>query len=99
MTRGYYGGLHRLRRSMKDAVMRAGKHAYTGRKDKKGQMRSLWIVRVNAALIGTGLNYNRFINALKKAQVAINRKMLAEIAATDAKAFARIVETARSNGS
>ncbi len=75
--------------------MKSGNYAYTGRKDKKSNFRKLWIARINAAARMNGLTYSQLINGLKKANVVINRKMLAEIAVTDEKAFAEIANTAK----
>ena len=79
----------------KQAVMKSGKYAYVGRKDKKSNFRKLWIARINAASRQNGLTYSKFINGLKKANVVINRKMLAELAVTDPKAFTEIAEIAK----
>ena len=70
-------------------------YAYIGRKDKKSNFRKLWIIRINAAARMNGLTYSQLISGLKKANVAINRKMLAEIAVSDSKAFAEIAEIAK----
>lgn len=93
-TKGYYGARRKNRRSMKDAVMRTGQHSYVGRKVKKRDMRSLWIVRINAGLTGKEINYSRLINGLKKAKVELNRKSLSELAIADPKAFEKVVEVA-----
>ena len=77
------------------AVMKSGMYAYIGRKDKKSNFRKLWIIRINAAARMNGLTYSQLISGLKKANVAINRKMLAEIAVSDSKAFAEIAEIAK----
>ena len=95
LTKGYYGGLHKLYRSMKGAVMRSGKHAFKGRKLKKRDYRAMWIIRINGALTGLGINYNRFINALKKANVQLNRKVISELAVRDQKAFQKVVDIAK----
>ena len=79
----------------KQAVMKSGMYAYIGRKDKKSNFRKLWITRINAAARMNGLTYSKLISGLKKANVTINRKMLAEIAVTDAEAFAKIAEIAK----
>jgi len=75
--------------------MKSGMYAYVGRKDKKSNFRKLWITRINAAARMNGLTYSKLIAGLKKANVTINRKMLAEIAVTDPTAFAKIAETAK----
>jgi len=76
-------------------VLRAGAFAYTGRKQKKRLSRSLWIVRINAACRQAGISYSVFMAALKKAGVTLDRKILAEIAATDPAGFAKLAETAK----
>ena len=79
----------------KQAVMKSGMYAYIGRKDKKSNFRKLWIARINAAARQNGLTYSKLIAGLKKANVVINRKMLAELAITDPKAFTEIAELAK----
>ena len=79
----------------KQAVMKSGMYAYVGRKDKKSNFRKLWIARINAAARMNGISYSKLIAGLKKANVTINRKMLADIAITDPKAFTEIVEIAK----
>ena len=87
-AKGYYGARSRTYKVAKQAVTRAGQYAYRDRRQKKRQFRSLWIVRINAAARQHGLNYSRFIAGLKKASIDLDRKMLAEIAVFDSKAFA-----------
>lgn len=94
-AKGYYGAKHYRFRTAKQAVMKSGMYAYVGRKDKKSDFRKLWIIRINAAARMNGLTYSKLIAGLKKANVAINRKMLAEIAVSDSKAFAEIAEIAK----
>ena len=94
-AKGYYGAKHYRYRMAKQAVMKSGMYAYIGRKDKKSNFRKLWIIRINAAARMNGLTYSQLISGLKKANVAINRKMLAEIAVSDSKAFAEIAEIAK----
>ena len=94
-AKGYYGAKHYRFRMAKQAVMKSGMYAYVGRKDKKSNFRKLWITRINAAARMNGLSYSKLIAGLKKANVTINRKMLAEIAVTDPTAFAKIAETAK----
>ena len=94
-AKGYYGAKHYRFRMAKQAVMKSGIYAYVGRKDKKSNFRKLWITRINAAARQNGLTYSKLIAGLKKANVTINRKMLAELAVTDAKAFADIAEIAK----
>ena len=94
-AKGYYGAKNYRFRMAKQAVMKSGMYAYIGRKDKKSNFRKLWIARINAAARMNGLTYSKLISGLKKANVTINRKMLAEIAVTDAEAFAKIAEIAK----
>ncbi|HUT34813.1 MAG TPA: 50S ribosomal protein L20 [Planctomycetota bacterium] len=92
---GYWGARSRLYRFAKQAVTRSLAYAYRDRRDRKREFRALWIVRVNAACRQRGIAYNRFIHGLAKAGVAVNRKMLAEIAIADAVGFDRLVAVAR----
>ncbi len=94
-AKGYYGAKHYRFRMAKQAVMKSGNYAYVGRKDKKSNFRKLWIARINAAARMNGMTYSELINGLKKANVVINRKMLAEMAVNDMNAFAKVVETAK----
>ena len=94
-AKGYYGAKHYRFRMAKQAVMKSGMYAYIGRKDKKSNFRKLWITRINAAARQNGLTYSKLIAGLKKANVTINRKMLAELAVTDSKAFAEIADIAK----
>ena len=91
-AKGYYGAKHYRFRMAKQAVMKSGMYAYVGRKDKKSNFRKLWIIRINAAARMNGLTYSKLISGLKKANVTINRKMLAEIAVSDPKAFTEIAK-------
>ena len=94
-AKGYYGAKHYRFRMAKQAVMKSGMYAYVGRKDKKSNFRKLWIARINAAARQNGMTYSKMIAGLKKANVVVNRKMLAELAVTDAEAFSKIVEIAK----
>ena len=94
-AKGYYGAKHYRFRNANQAVMKSLRYAYVGRKDKKSNFRKLWITRINAAARMNGLTYSKLIAGLKKANVTINRKMLAEIPVTDEKAFAQIAEIAK----
>ena len=94
-AKGYYGAKHYRFRMAKQAVMKSGVYSYVGRKDKKSNFRKLWITRINAAARMNGLTYSKLIAGLKKANVTINRKMLAEIAVTDPQAFTKIAEIAK----
>jgi large subunit ribosomal protein L20 len=95
-TKGFRGTNSRLYKRAREADLHAGQYAYIGRKLRKRDMRKLWIMRINAALekVEATFNYSRFINALKQAKIELNRKMLAEIAVKDEKAFKTIVDTA-----
>lgn len=93
-AKGYYGAKHYRFRMAKQAVMKSGNYAYVGRKDKKSNFRKLWITRINAAARQNGTTYSKLMAGLKKANISINRKMLAELAVTDSKAFAELVKTA-----
>ncbi len=94
-AKGYYGAKHYRVRMANQAVLKSLSYAYVGRKDKKSNFRKLWIARINAAARMNGLTYNKLIAGLKKANVTINRKMLAEIAVSDPKAFAEIAAVAK----
>ena len=94
-AKGYYGAKHYRFRNANQAVMKSLRYAYVGRKDKKSNFRKLWITRINAAARMNGLTYSKLIAGLKKANVTINRKMLADIAITDPKAFTEIAEIAK----
>jgi large subunit ribosomal protein L20 len=96
-TKGFRGANTRLYKRAHEALLHAGQYAYVGRKLRKRDMRSLWIVRISAALktLGDGLNYSRFINMMKKANVNVDRKILADIAVTDFATFKSIVQKVR----
>ena len=94
-AKGYYGAKSYRFRTAKQAVMKSGMYAYIGRRDKKSNFRKLWIARINAAARMNGLTYSTLIAGLKKANVTINRKMLAEVAVTDPEAFKKIAEIAK----
>ena len=95
MAKGYYGSKSTLFKTAKQAVMKSGNYAYIGRKQKKRDFRRLWITRISAACKMNGMNYSSFINGLKKADINLNRKMLAEIAVADPAAFAALAEKAK----
>ena len=97
LAKGYYGAKSKLFRVANQAVMRSLSYAYRDRKQRKRNFRKLWIARINAAARTGGLSYSRFINGLKKADVQINRKVLADLAVNDKAAFARLVEVAKEN--
>jgi len=92
---GYWGGRHKLIRTAKETLIRARVYAFAGRKERKRDFRALWITRINAAARALGMSYNRLIEGLTKAKVAIDRKMLAELAVSDAKAFEDLVALAK----
>jgi large subunit ribosomal protein L20 len=94
-AKGYRAGRSKLHRTAREAVMRAGRYAYFGRKIKKRDYRGMWIVRINAACDSRSIPYHRFINGLRKAGVELNRKALAELALSEPKAFDDLVETAK----
>jgi len=96
-AKGYYGARSRVYRVAKQAVIKAGQYAYRDRKVKKRTFRALWIVRINAAARMCDISYSRLINGLTKANVAIDRKVLADIAVRDMEAFAAIAEIAKAN--
>lgn len=95
LAKGFYGTKSKAHRMAKQAVDRAGKFAYRDRRQRKREMRGLWIVRINAAAREHGLSYSRLMAGLKQAGAELDRKVLADLAVTDGGAFARIVEAAR----
>ena len=92
---GYYGGKSRLYRTVKEAVRRAGVYAYRDRKARKRSFRRLWITRISAGCRPLGLNYSRLMKGLKKAEVHLNTKILADLAVADQMAFQELCETAK----
>jgi large subunit ribosomal protein L20 len=95
LAKGYYGARSRVFRVAKQAVIKAGQYAYRDRKQRKRQFRQLWIARINAGARLNGLSYSRLIAGLKKANVEIDRKVLADLAMNDAPVFAIVVEKAK----
>ena len=95
LAKGYYGAKSKLFKMAKQAVMKSGQYAYIGRKQRKRDFRRLWITRISAAAKINGMNYSTFMNGLKKAGICLNRKMLAELAVSDAAAFASLAEKAK----
>ena len=95
LAKGYRGARSKQYRIAKQSVMRALTSAYAGRKQKKRQMRQLWIARINAAARMNGLSYSKFMFGLKTAGIEMNRKMLSEIAISDPTAFTALVESAK----
>lgn len=94
MTSGQYGTRHRLFRRANEALMKSLWYAFRDRRNRKRDLRRLWITRINAAARLNGTSYSRLINALKSANIALNRKMLADLAVRDPAAFTEIVKTA-----
>jgi large subunit ribosomal protein L20 len=94
-AKGYRGRRKNVYRIAKEAVMKAGQYAYRDRRTKKRDFRNLWIARINAAARECGMTYSVFMNGLKKSDVAVDRKVLADIAVFDKPAFAKLVETAK----
>ena len=92
---GYRGQRSRLYRKAKEQLLHSGTYAFRDRRAKKGDFRALWIQRINAAARAEGMTYNRLIDGLKKAGVEVDRKMLAELAVSDAPAFANLVGVAK----
>ena len=95
MAKGFFGARSKQYRVAKQSVMKAMAHSFAGRKQTKRAYRRLWIVRINAAARLNGLSYSKFMNGLKNAGVSLNRKMLADLAVTDAAAFTKLVDTAK----
>ena len=95
-AKGYKESRSKTVKRAKEAVVRAGEHAFAGRKERKRQMRSLWISRISGALTEKKLNYSRFIKGLKDANINLNRKMLSEMAINHPEAFDEVVEKAES---
>lgn len=95
MAKGFRGGRRRMYRSAREAVERSLAFAYRDRKVRKREFRSLWIIRINAAVRPLGISYSRFINCTKKAGIMLDRKVLADLAIYDPEGFARVVEVAR----
>ena len=94
---GYRGQRSRLYRKAKEQLLHSGVYAYRDRRAKKGDFRRLWIQRINAAVRAEGMTYNRFISGLKTAEVEVDRKILADLAVTDPKAFTALVEVAKAH--
>ncbi len=96
LAKGYRGARSKQYRVAKQSVMRALTSSYAGRKERKRQFRQLWIARINAAARINGLSYSQFMHGLKLANVDLNRKVLADMAVTDAEGFAKLVDVAKS---
>ena len=95
MAKGFRSGRRRLYRSAREAVERALTFAYRDRKVRKRELRALWIVRINAALRPLGMSYSKFIGGLKKAEIDLDRKVLADLAVVDPQGFARVADISR----
>ena len=95
LAKGYWGAKSKQYRAASEQVARSLRYAYTGRKLRKRDFRRLWITRINAAARLNGMSYSTFINGLKKNNIEVNRKMLADLAVNDAAAFAKLVEIAK----
>jgi large subunit ribosomal protein L20 len=94
-AKGYYGARSKLFKTAKQAVIKAGQYAYRDRRQRKRQFRALWITRINAAARLHGLSYSRLINGLNRAEIEVDRKVLADIAVRDPEAFGAIAEAAK----
>ena len=95
LAKGYWGAKSKQYRTASEQVRRSLRYAYEGRKMRKRDFRRLWIIRINAAARLSGMSYSTFINGLKKKNIEVNRKMLADLAVNDAAAFAQLVEMAK----
>ena len=96
-ARGYWGQKHISYRKAKEQILASDSYAYRDRRNKKRTFRRLWIIRINAAARGEGLSYNQFVAGCRKANIELDRKVLADIAVNDPAAFAGLVETAKSS--
>jgi large subunit ribosomal protein L20 len=94
-AKGYYGGKGRLFKAAKETVEKGLQYAYRDRKARKREFRALWITRISAAVRSMGLNYSQFMSGLKKSNIVLDRKALADLAYNDPKAFSQIAETVR----
>ena len=95
LAKGYWGAKSKQYRAASEQVARSLRYAYEGRKQRKRDFRRLWITRINAAARLSGMSYSTFINGLKKQNIEVNRKMLADLAVNDAAGFAQLVEIAK----
>ncbi|MFS0574897.1 50S ribosomal protein L20 [Sporosarcina sp. 179-K 3D1 HS] len=95
LAKGYYGSKHRLYKVANQQVMKSLNYAYRDRRQRKRDFRKLWITRINAAARLNGLSYSTLMHGLKVAGIEVNRKMLADLAVTDANAFAQLADTAK----
>lgn len=95
LAKGYYNARRKIYRVAKQAVIKAGQYAYRDRRTRKRRFRALWITRINAGARINGMSYSRFINGLKKAEISLDRKVLADMAVHDKAGFAAVVEQAK----
>ncbi len=95
LTKGYFGAKSRQYRTVREATKRSGNYAFRDRKARKREFRRLWITRINAATREHGMSYSQFIQGLKLAEIELDRKVLADLALTDPKAFVQLVEAAK----
>ncbi len=94
-AKGYYGARRKVYRAAKQAVIKAGQYAYRDRRQRKRQFRALWITRINAAARANGLSYSRLVSGLRRAEIEVDRKVLADIAVYDQEGFAALAEAAK----
>ncbi len=94
-ARGYRGARSKLFKKANEAVIRAGEHAFAGRRIRRRDLRRLWVARINGALTTEGIMYSRFIAGLKKAKIELDRKSLAELAYSDPEGFKAVIETVK----
>jgi large subunit ribosomal protein L20 len=97
MAKGQFGSRHRLFRIANEAMLKSLWYSYRDRRNRKRDLRRLWIARINAAARMNGITYSRFIHALKQSEITLNRKMLADMAVRDPQAFAAVVEKAQAS--
>ena len=95
LAKGYFGAKSKQYRAAKEQVARSLRYAFVGRKLRKREFRRLWITRINAAARLNGISYSKFVAGLKKQNITVNRKMLADLAVNDAEGFAKLVELAK----
>ena len=96
-AKGYYNARRKTIKAAKQAVMKAGQYAFRDRRARKREFRALWVARINAAARLNGMSYSRFMNGLKRAQIALDRKLLADIAVNDRAAFTALVDKVKAN--
>lgn len=96
MNEGHFGSRHRLWKKAHESWLHSGQYAFRDRRNRKRDLRRLWIARINAGARANGLSYSRLIDGLKKANIGLDRKMLADLAVRDAGAFANVVQAAKS---